>query len=165
MGYKQRLLAVSACLLIVVLAIAMYLRIAASDSQMSDDVTVANIGTYQTTQLKLGDKLVTMDIADTPDKMRLGLGGRQSLAADRGMVFVYAGTGQRCFWMKDMKFSIDILWLDAQRKVGHIEKSLSPDTYPQTYCPDVATQYVVELPAGASEADGIKVGDSLGFEL
>lgn len=146
------------------MAVVAYLRVAAPNPT-SDTATTANVGVYQTTRLALSDRLVTMDIADSAPKMSLGLGGRRSLSADKGMVFAYVGTGQRCFWMKDMKFSIDILWLDAQKKVGHIEKSLSPDTYPQSYCPDVAAQYVVELQAGTSEVAGVKVGDSLDFDL
>jgi uncharacterized membrane protein (UPF0127 family) len=120
---------------------------------------------YQQTNLSVGTRTIELDIADTPAKMHLGLGGRASLATDKGMLFAYTDTGQRCFWMKDMKFSIDILWLDNQKKIGHIEKSLSPDTYPQTYCPNVAAQYVIELQAGTSGVDGLNEGDTLNFNL
>ena len=158
MAHRRRLVLVGVCLLVAVAFAAIYARIDASHHP-------GGVGTYQTARLKLGDKTIYMDIADNPDKMHLGLGGRRSLAADRGMIFIYGDSGQRCFWMKDMEFPIDILWLDAQKKVGHIEKSLDPDTYPQSYCPDVATRYVVELQSGVSQAAGIKSGDSLEFEL
>jgi uncharacterized membrane protein (UPF0127 family) len=120
---------------------------------------------YSTASLKIDSGTFTLDIADTPAKKELGLGKRASLAADRGMVFTYGRPGQQCFWMKGMRFAIDILWLDRQKKVSHIEKSLSPNTYPETYCPDVEAQYVLEIPAGASDKAGIKVGDILPLEL
>lgn len=120
---------------------------------------------YETTTLRVDGQAFVLDIADTPAKQNLGLGKRSTLAADRGMVFPYDSAGQRCFWMKDMRFAIDILWLDAQKLVGHIEKSVSPDSYPQTYCPDMAAQYVVELPAGVADKAGIKTGDTLPLDL
>lgn len=120
---------------------------------------------YKATTLRMDGRTFVLDIADTPAQQQLGLGERDSLAANRGMVFPYADSGQRCFWMKDMRFAIDIIWLDAQKRVGHIEKSVSPDSYPQTYCPDMAARYVVELQAGMADAAGIKVGDSLLLEL
>jgi uncharacterized protein len=109
--------------------------------------------------------VLDLDIADTPALQERGLGGRDGLAVDHGMVFPYSSPSQRCFWMKGMRFSIDIIWLDANKKVGHIEKDLSPDTYPQSYCPEVAAQYVVELQAGAADKLGIADGDKLELQL
>ena len=121
--------------------------------------------TYKTTNLKLSSRTIKLDIADTPEKQQLGLGGRNGMAEDRGMVFPSAQPQQLCFWMKDMQFPIDILWLSSDKTVLHIELSLSPDTYPQTYCPDAPAQYVVELTAGMSEKAGVHEGDRLSFDL
>jgi uncharacterized membrane protein (UPF0127 family) len=114
--------------------------------------------------MKLDNTDYTLDIADTQRKMSLGLGGRDSLTEGTGMLFPYSKEGSQCFWMKNMRFSIDIVWLDAQKKVVNIERSLSPDTYPHTYCPEKAAQYVVEVNAGVTQRAGLKVGDVLQFD-
>lgn len=139
----------------------LYLRPhSAQDAVLSQDAFV-----YRTTSLKLGGATFELDIADTSAKKERGLGGRPALAADRGMVFPYDQAGRLCFWMKGMRFAIDILWLDSAKKVISVEKSLSPNTYPQTFCPDQPAQYVVELPAGASDRVSVKIGDILPLEL
>jgi uncharacterized membrane protein (UPF0127 family) len=135
---------------------------ASQDSEISEP-TPASF-TYKTVPMVVGDRTFTLDVADTEAKKRLGLGDRDGLAIDKGMVFLYSREGELCFWMKDMRFPIDIIWLDHDKRVVHIEPSLSPDTYPQTYCPSKA-QYVVELAAGETQAAGIQKGSVLDVEL
>ncbi|MGH8465741.1 MAG: DUF192 domain-containing protein [Pseudomonas sp.] len=120
---------------------------------------------YATVAVQIGDSQYSLDIADSAAKKSLGLGQRDSLPAGRGMIFIYDQPGDLCFWMKGMRISIDIIWLDAAKKVVKIEPSLSPDTYPQTYCPDKPSQYVVELPAGAAAVAGLRVGDTLLIDI
>ena len=67
------------------------------------------------------------------------------------------------FWMKDMKFSIDIIWIDENMSVIHIEKSLSPDTYPKVYYPESPAKYVLEVSAGQADSLGLKIGDKIEF--
>lgn len=136
-----------------------------SQSSTPEPLIPTDDSAYRTTSLRLGDTIFDLEVADTAAKKQLGLGKRPVLAANQGMVFLYSKPGKLCFWMKGMRFAIDILWLDSAKKVISIEKSLSPDTYPQTYCPDEPAQYVVELPAGVSERVGVKVGDFLPLEL
>ncbi len=90
-----------------------------------------------------------------------GLSGRSLLAPEAGMLFLYTSSTERCFWMKDMRFPIDIIWADANRRITRIEPKLSPDTYPQSYCADA--QYVIELPAGSAAKNGLQAGRQLSF--
>lgn len=120
---------------------------------------------YAVTSVKLGDTDYDLDIADTPEKQTLGLGKRVDLPPGQGMVFVYESAGQRCFWMKDMGFPIDIVWLDSQQRVVTIESELSPDTYPKTYCPSKDAQYVVELYPGTAVKAGLNLGDTIDLKL
>lgn len=163
MASKRLITAVATgcCLLIIAGVSWLYLRSNATQAPGVRPETPA----YRTTSLRLDDVIFELDIADTPARKELGLGKRPGLAANEGMVFPYDKPGKLCYWMKDMRFSIDILWLDSTKRVVSIEKSLSPDTYPETFCPDEPTQYVVELPAGASERVGIRAGDILPLEL
>lgn len=100
-------------------------------------------------------------VADTDVLREKGLGQRSSLPSDQAMVFTYPRTTQLCFWMKDMSFSIDMVWLDSGKKVVATEANVSPNTYPKSYCHDAS--YVVEFNAGATEKIGLKTGDSLTF--
>ncbi len=120
---------------------------------------------YATTDLRLGDKTYVLDIADTPAKQTLGLGKRVDLRPDQGMVFTYEEPGRRCFWMKDMGFPIDIIWLDSDQRVVSIRSEVRPETYPETFCPANAAQYVVELYPGVAVTAGLKAGDKLDFDL
>ena len=104
-----------------------------------------------------------LEYADTPAQQEKGLGGRDTLPAEQAMLFRFKEAAQQCFWMKDMRFSLDIIWLDAAKKVVHIEPDLSPATYPRDYCPAEPAQYVLEANAGTTQAFHLKVGDSISF--
>lgn len=105
----------------------------------------------------------TIEVADTEAEREQGLSGRNSLPADTAMLFIFDQPGQQCFWMKDMQFSLDIIWLDAGRRVVHIEQNVSPSSYPDSFCPPKASQYVVELNAGQARQLGLKQGSVMQF--
>ena len=87
---------------------------------------------------------------------------------DEGMLFVYDRPSRQAFWMKDMKFPIDIIWLDVRGSVVHIEDGLKPCipslTCP-TYSPDKEAQYVLETVAGFSKKHQLTIGTHVDFEL
>lgn len=118
---------------------------------------------YQAPQAKLqvAGKTVKLDIAKSEEARAKGLGGRESMADDQGMLFVFDQPAKECFWMKDMQFPIDIIWLNTAKQVVHVERNLSPETYPASYCPKLPAKYVVELNAGQAEKLDISPGDTL----
>lgn len=91
-----------------------------------------------------------------------GLSGRDNLANDSAMIFTFDDVGQRCFWMKDMKFSIDMVWLDSSKHVVAIEKNVSPQTYPHSFCHD-NTKYVIEFAANTTESMHLVTDDTFDF--
>lgn len=99
----------------------------------------------------LGGKAFRVDVAASAQQQEQGLSGRTGLAEGRGMLFVFHDSQDACFWMKDMRFSIDMLWFDEQQHLIHQERSVSPDTYPKTFCPPKVARYVLEVPAGTAE--------------
>jgi len=105
------------------------------------------------------------EIANTEETRKRGLSGRSALAADEAMLFVFDKPAAYAFWMKDMKFSIDIIWIDADKRVVHIEKSVSPDTYPAGFAPSRDALYVFEVRAGTADRLKIKQGDSVEVSL
>jgi uncharacterized membrane protein (UPF0127 family) len=108
------------------------------------------------------------DVALTTDEQTKGLSIKDTLQFNEGMLFPYEAPRILSFWMKDMKFPIDILWLDADKKVVHIEERLQPCS-PLLLCPsytsDVQAQYVLETVAGFSSANGITEGAPVEFNL
>ncbi len=111
--------------------------------------------------VQIGGQTVHVTIADTPDKREQGLSGRKGLAPDEGMLFVFPGDGQYGFWMKDMLFSIDIVWVSASSTVVDIQANVSPDTYPSVFQPKAAARYVLELPAGFAKLYNVQKGGAV----
>ena len=114
-------------------------------------------------QVQLGDKTLHVEIADTAKKRTQGLSDREPLATDQGMLFIFLNDGRYSIWMKDMKFSLDIIWINRFGKVVHIEHGVHPNTYPgKTFISDEPARYVLEVLAGVGEA--VKVGDAVKFK-
>jgi len=102
-------------------------------------------------------------LRDTPELRTKGLSGRSSLGADEVMLFTFEREGRNFFWMKDMLFSIDIVWLDSDKKVIHIEQSVKPESFPKSFGPDEDSKYVLEFKEGVAESIGLEVGDRVDF--
>lgn len=116
-------------------------------------------------EVSLRGKTFQIEIANTPTKRERGLGGRDALAADQGMYFPFDQALPWVFWMKDMRFPIDILWL-RDSKIVDIHKNVPPpagDGPLETYRPLEPADAVLELKAGTSDELGLQPGDALIF--
>lgn len=119
---------------------------------------------YTSKHIQLDGKDYTLQVADTGPKRELGLGQRSNLGPREGMLFAYnAPADDYCFWMKDMRFSLDMIWLDSNKRIVHIEPSVSPGTYPHSFCPGASSQYVIELNAGRAHDLRLQTGQQLSF--
>lgn len=116
---------------------------------------------HSKTQIILGDTVVTVSIADTPETQMRGLGFQEQLKLNQGMLFVFADGKPHGFWMKDMRFPIDIIWFDANRRIVYAKEGAEPDSYPEIFTPSVPTPLVLEVPAGFFSYHRLKVGDTL----
>ncbi len=92
-----------------------------------------------------------------------GLGDRDSLPSDQGMIFIFSEQGMYNFWMKDMHFPLDIVWIDGSKKIVGLISNISPTTYPSTFLPPSPVSYVLELNAGSAEKYGIATGTTVIF--
>lgn len=129
-------------------------------------IGVASVQVWQRpTQVRLGlpDRAFKLEVAKGAADRAQGLAGRDSLPQDQGMLFIFPKDKKPCMWMKDMRFPLDILWLDAQQRIVHMARNLSPLTYPQVFCPRAPAAYVVELNAGQTQAAHVYVGQRLSF--
>jgi uncharacterized membrane protein (UPF0127 family) len=107
---------------------------------------------------------IKLERAETAEAKQKGLSGRKSLCGGCGMLFSYDKPQEIGIWMKDMKFSIDIVWLDKEKRITHVESSVTPETYPTTFSDRTArSQFVVELPSKYIQEHQIKNGDKLYF--
>ena len=108
--------------------------------------------------VKIGDTSIEVEIVDTPRARTKGLSGRKTLPDGTGMLFVFDQGGEYGFWMKEMNFAIDIVWIDEGLEVVGITERLTPETFPEIFYPPRKVMYVLELPAGTSRNIGIDKG-------
>jgi uncharacterized membrane protein (UPF0127 family) len=91
---------------------------------------------------------------------------RESLAAGRGMLFLFPKPSVEGFWMKNCNFPIDIVWMDPNRKVIFVNAHTPPckeDPCP-SYGPKEESLYVLEIPDGAAAKEKIVPGSAVKFE-
>ncbi len=113
--------------------------------------------------IKIDGVELNVEIADRPEQRALGLSGRASLRENEGMLFVFEKEGDYGFWMKDMNFPIDIIWIDKERRIVGAEPDVSPDTYPKTFFPPTQVLYVLETPSGFLAENNIQIGAEVAF--
>ena len=118
---------------------------------------------YTQKPITLGDTHINADIADTEALRERGLSGRESLAENQGMLFVFQDDDAHSFWMKDMKFAIDMIWVSKDMHVVYIAKDARPESYPSSFMPTEPSRYVIEVPAGFVYRHNISVGTRVSF--
>jgi len=106
----------------------------------------------------VGDTSIYVETVDTEAAREQGLSGRANLAPNSGMLFVFDTDGTWGIWMKDMQFSIDIVWLAADGTVITVVPNATPQSYPKAFYPSAPARYVIELPAGFTADHAIGVG-------
>ena len=112
-------------------------------------------------------KSVTAELAVTDEERQRGLMFREKLLPDQGMLFVFEEEGLYSFWMKNTLISLDMLWINKDRRIVHIARNVPPckeDPCP-SYSPERPGLYVLELAAGAADRLGLKLFDRLEFTL
>lgn len=111
------------------------------------------------------DRCFQIEVARTDAEHERGLMSRESLPADHGMLFVFSSSSRYSFWMKNTLIPLDIIWLDENGKVVYIKESAQPCKVSacESFVPDNAAKYVLELNAGKTKEIGLKVDDSIDF--
>ncbi len=123
---------------------------------------------YKKTTISIDDINVTMAIASTDEQRIRGLSGIEKMNENEGMLFLFDNPSKQGFWMNKMNFPIDIIWLDSNNKVVHIEKQLEP-CKPFLACPvhnpEVDSLYVIELRSGFADNHYIKNDMIINFDV
>jgi uncharacterized membrane protein (UPF0127 family) len=105
---------------------------------------------------------VKVEIARTEPERQRGLMFRQKLESGRGMLFIFEHPEKLSFWMKNTYIPLDMIFIDANKRVVYIEENAEPLTL-QPRGPNEDTQYVLEVPGGWSRAHGVEPGVDVRF--
>lgn len=123
---------------------------------------------YEKTIISINGINVTMAIASTDEQRIRGLSGIEKMNENEGMLFLFDKPSKQGFWMNKMNFPIDIIWLDSNNKVVHIEKQLEPCKLflaCPVYNPEVDSLYVIELRSGFADDHSIKNDMIINFDV
>ncbi|MFQ6027549.1 MAG: DUF192 domain-containing protein [Dehalococcoidia bacterium] len=119
--------------------------------------------------VNIGDATFTVDLATTAEQRARGLSGRDPLAPGTGMLFVFPAESRFVFWMKEMRFPLDIVWINAECQVVDITLN-APKPAPDEsladlprFSPSQQAQYVLEIHAGEAAAKGVSRNDPVAF--
>lgn len=118
------------------------------------------------TYVMINNAKIKIELADSPAKRTKGLGDRPSLASDSGMLFSFPEVGNYSFWMKGMKFPIDIIWINGLKVVDLIKGAVPPssgakDQEIPIYLSNQPFDKVLEVNSGFTGNHQIKVGDQI----
>jgi uncharacterized membrane protein (UPF0127 family) len=122
---------------------------------------------HQLTKINLNRKQLTVEIVKTPASLERGLSGRKEIGSD-GMLFLLPETRIPTFWMKEMNFDLDLIWLRENRVVDispNVPHPISLQSQLPLYSPSSPADMVLELPANKAQELEIHNGDQLEFVL
>lgn len=111
--------------------------------------------------LQIAGENISVMLADDETERSQGLSGTPPLDENEGMLFVFDKNGIYSFWMKDMSYAIDIIWISDSETIVHIAENVTPESYPETYSSRALARYVLELPAGWAQRHGVQLGDTV----
>ncbi|MEK7462211.1 MAG: DUF192 domain-containing protein [Patescibacteria group bacterium] len=109
----------------------------------------------------IGSTTVQASVADSIPERIKGLSDTPYLPEGVVKLFAFGAEGEHGIWMKDMNYSIDIIWVAKSGIIVHLEENVAPETYPQSFSSPKPAWYVVEATAGFVAANGIALGDQV----
>lgn len=133
-----------------------FIFITACSHQADNNLKKINIGGHEL-------KIETMR---TPQERAHGLSGRESLPQDQGMLFIFDNYSRPSFWMKEMNFPLDMIWVRDDTIIDiskNVPNPQSPDAPLSTYSPKSQVNYVIEVNAGWTDQYNIQIGDKVQF--
>ena len=110
-------------------------------------------------KIVIGNKIFYSEAVSSADKMQEGLGGRNGLCDSCAMLFEFSQAGRYAFWMKNMRFPLDIIWI-SDGEIVYLEKNVSEKFSGTMVSPSDANQ-VLEINAGNIDKFSIKIGDEV----
>lgn len=125
--------------------------------------------TSRTATVTIGETTLDAEIADTGELRGRGLGFRDGLKPGHGMIFIFDDASPRSFWMKGMRFCLDIIWIERGQIVGAAENACpepgTPDVDLERYRSPEPVSYVLEMPANWLAEHGYGVGTPFTIQI
>jgi uncharacterized protein len=110
---------------------------------------------------------IRAEVMMRPEDMMRGMMFRDSLAPDRGMLFIHGGPGNYPYYMYQVRIPLDIIWMDRNRSIVEISANTPPCTSSASACPTYGgtktALYVLELAAGMAAKYNLRPGQTLEF--
>jgi uncharacterized membrane protein (UPF0127 family) len=117
------------------------------------------------TTVRIGDGVFKTRVASTEEDRVKGLSGTAKLHEGDALLLVFDHESEWPIWMKEMKYPIDIVWLNKDKKVVHIVKNAPPESYPyESFSPKRPAKYILELSAGTVEKKSIIIDAQAAFD-
>ncbi len=159
---------------ICIIAAVMIWSLFTQEAPVDDSLNKGNVATttpivnqhplfYEVRDLMVGSTTISVEIADTDKKRTQGLSGREGLSPESGMLFLFPSPGIYPFWMHEMQFALDIIWINTEGVIVSAYESVAPDTFPEFFTPNAEALMVLEVPGGFMERYGIQIGDLVTF--
>ena len=116
-------------------------------------------------RMEIGKAVVKVKVRDTMEGRNKGLSGVEKLEENEGMLFVFPVTVKYSFWMKEMKFDLDVLWIKDDKVVEITEGVKAPKNgeSPVRFKSEVMVNKVLEVNSGFVKKNGIKAGDGVEY--
>ncbi len=133
-------------------------------------VDINNLGSKYKEEIKINENKFLVEKAEGREKTSLGLSGIKSMCNECGMLFIFEEESNYAFWMKDMNYDLDIIFIDNNKKIVNIFSNVKKEGYNKVE-PNKSekirntekAKYVLELNAGVTESKNIKAGDVITF--
>lgn len=116
---------------------------------------------YSKASIVIRDQIINANLARTASEQAKGLSGLEKLGDNNGMLFVFSRPDDYSFWMKDMLFPIDIIWIGDNETVVGVTSELSPRTFPEVFKPPRPVSWALEVNAGWAEKNDVRTGDKV----
>jgi len=130
---------------------------------MSTDIS-NKAGLERIESVLLGDVTIHVDVAQTEKEKEQGLSGIEVLPQNEGKLFIFDVPDTYGIWMKEMRFPIDIIWIDSSFSIVSIKTKALPESYPAVFMPEKPAQYVLEVNAGFAKQHMLEVGSKVIFK-
>ncbi|TKB73971.1 MAG: DUF192 domain-containing protein [Nitrospira sp.] len=111
---------------------------------------------------------IEAEVADTPEKLLVGLAFRETLPANGGLLYIFETTGQNHLWTKAYRFPVDMIWVDESHHIVGLKENVAPcleDDCPKYSSSPEAVRYAIQTEAGFIKREGITVGVELKYTL
>lgn len=150
---------------IIVLLLAVLALVLLWQPAPNDESQIAATSEFSDGFIFIGDHQIQFELADNAAEQAVGLSTKTGLESNQGMLFAFTEPNIPSFWMKNMQFPIDIIWIHQDRVVGVVSNVQPqpgvPDSELTTYFPETPVNFVLEVQAGWAEQNGLQIGQNV----